>query len=128
MPANVYYDNDADLGLIADKKVAILGLRLAGARARVEPEGLRHRRVRRPARGLEVEGEGRSRGAAVLPTAEAVREADIVMVLLPDTEQKKVYEADIAPNLVDGELARVRARLQHPLRARSRRPPVSTCG
>ena len=38
----------------------------------------------------------------MLPTADAVREADIVMVLLPDTEQKKVYEADIAPNLVDG--------------------------
>ena len=38
----------------------------------------------------------------MLPTAEAVREADIVMILLPDTEQKKVYEADIEPNLVDG--------------------------
>jgi ketol-acid reductoisomerase len=38
----------------------------------------------------------------VLPTAEAVREADIVMILLPDTEQKKVYEAEIEPNLVDG--------------------------
>ena len=38
----------------------------------------------------------------MLPTGEAVAAADIVMVLLPDTEQKKVYEADIAPNLVDG--------------------------
>jgi ketol-acid reductoisomerase len=38
----------------------------------------------------------------VLPTGEAVAAADIVMVLLPDTEQKKVYEADIAPNLQPG--------------------------
>ena len=38
----------------------------------------------------------------MLPTGEAVKAADIVMVLLPDTEQKKVYEADIKPNLVDG--------------------------
>jgi ketol-acid reductoisomerase len=39
----------------------------------------------------------------VLSTADAVRAADIVMVLLPDTEQKRVYQADIAPNLSEGD-------------------------
>jgi ketol-acid reductoisomerase len=39
----------------------------------------------------------------VLTPAEAVRQSDIIMVLLPDTEQKKVYEADIAPNLSPGD-------------------------
>src|SRR6516162_5120264 len=102
MPANVYYENDADLGLIVDKKVAILGygsqghahalnLKDSGVDVRV---GLRE--------GSTSSAKAHAAGLRVLPTAEAVREADIVMVLLPDTEQKKVYEADIAPNLADG--------------------------
>ena len=102
MPATVYYDNDADTGLIADKLVAILGYGSQGHAHALNLKdsgvdvvvGLREGRNRRPRR--------RQRDLRVLPTADAVREADIVMVLLPDTEQKKVYEADIAPNLVDG--------------------------
>jgi ketol-acid reductoisomerase len=39
----------------------------------------------------------------VLPTAEAVAEADVIMVLLPDTEQQAVFEQDIAPNLNEGD-------------------------
>ena len=50
--------------LIADKQGRDPRLRLAGPRARAEPEGLRHRRDRRPARGLELEGEGRGGRAA----------------------------------------------------------------
>src|SRR6516162_3920058 len=102
MPANVYYENDADLGLIVDKKVAILGygsqghahalnLKDSGVDVRV---GLRE--------GSTSSAKAHAAGLTVLPTGEAVKAADIVMVLLPDTEQKKVYEADIAPNLVDG--------------------------
>ena len=44
------------------------------------------------------------------------RKPTSIMVLLPDTEQARVYEDDIEPNLDDARLARVRARLQHPLR------------
>jgi ketol-acid reductoisomerase len=43
-------------------------------------------------------------GLRVLDTAEAVREADVVMVLLPDTSHKAVYETDVAPNLKDGDM------------------------
>ena len=46
------------------------------------------------------------------------------MVLLPDTEQARVYEEDIEPNLDDAQLARVRPRLQHPLRPD---PPAEGC-
>ena len=49
--------------------------------------------------GSKSKAKAEATGLRVLPTADAVREADIVMVLLPDTEQKKVYEADIAPNM-----------------------------
>ena len=100
--AAIYYDADADLALLDGRKVAVLGygsqghahalnLRDSGVDVRV---GLRE--------GSASKAKAEAAGLRVLPTADAVREADIVMVLLPDTEQKKVYEADIAPNLVDG--------------------------
>jgi ketol-acid reductoisomerase len=102
MPATVYYDNDADTGLIADKLVAILGYGSQGHAHALNLKdsgidvvvGLRE--------GSKSKAKAEAAGLRVLPTADAVREADIVMVLLPDTEQKKVYEADIEPNLVDG--------------------------
>ena len=102
MPANVYYDNDADTALIADRKVAILGygsqghahalnLRDSGVDVRV---GLR--------KGSASRAKAEGAGLRVLDTADAVREADIVMVLLPDTEQARVYREEIEPNLADG--------------------------
>jgi ketol-acid reductoisomerase len=102
MPATVYYDNDADTGLIADKLVAILGYGSQGHAHALNLKdsgidvvvGLRE--------GSKSKAKAEAAGLRVLPTADAVREADIIMVLLPDTEQKKVYEADIEPNLVDG--------------------------
>src|SRR5215831_11859392 len=103
MAANVYYENDADLGLIADKKVAILGYGSQGHAHALNLKdsgvdvivGLRE--------GSSSKAKAEEAGLTVLPTGEAVAAADIVMVLLPDTEQKKVYEADIAPNLSDGD-------------------------
>ena len=102
MPATVYYDKDADTGLIADKLVAILGYGSQGHAHALNLKdsgidvvvGLRE--------GSKSIAKAEAAGLRVLPTPEAVREADIIMVLLPDTEQKKVYEADIEPNLADG--------------------------
>lgn len=102
MPANVYYDHDADTALIADKRVAILGY---GSQGHAHALNLRDSGVDVVVglrEGSASRAKAEAAGLRVLPTAEAVREADIVMVLLPDTEQKKVYEADIAPNLADG--------------------------
>ena len=102
MPATVYYENDADQGLLAGKTVAILGYGSQGHAHALNLKdsgvdvvvGLRE--------GSASKAKAEAAGLRVLPTGEAVAAADIVMVLLPDTEQKKVYEADIAPNLVDG--------------------------
>ncbi len=102
MAATVYYDKDANSALIADKKVAILGYGSQGhAHALNLKEsgvdvivGLRE--------GSSSKAKAEAAGLTVLPTGEAVAAADIVMVLLPDTEQRHVYEADIAPNLKPG--------------------------
>ena len=115
--ANVYYEKDADRSLIAEPQGGDHRLRLAGPRPRPEPEGLGRRRARRPARGLGVEGQGRGGGPArCVSIAEATAEADVIMILLPDTEQKAIYEADIAPNLGRRRRPALRPRLQHPLR------------
>src|SRR3954467_9344791 len=97
--ANVYYEKDADRSLIADRKVAILGygsqghahalnLKDSGIDVRV---GLRG--------GSSSKAKAESAGLKVLTTAEACAEADLIMVLLPDTEQRDVYEKDIEANL-----------------------------
>ena len=102
MPATVYYENDADLGLIADKLVAILGYGSQGHAHALNLKDSGIDVVVGLRAGSKSQAKAEAAGLRVLPTGDAVREADIVMVLLPDTEQKKVYEADIAPNLVDG--------------------------
>ena len=103
MAASVYYDNDAETALIADRKVAILGY---GSQGHAHALNLKDSGVDvcvglREGSGSKAKAE--NAGLRVLSTADAVREADIVMVLLPDTEQKRVYEADIAPNLSEGD-------------------------
>ena len=102
MPATIYYDDDADLGLLVGKKVAVLGY---GSQGHAHALNLKESGVDVVV-GLREGSSSRAKaeeaGLAVLPTADAVQAADIVMVLLPDTEQKRVYEADIAPNLTPG--------------------------
>jgi len=101
--ANVYYEKDADRSLIADRKVAILGygsqghahalnLKESGIDVRV---GLRE--------GSSSKAKAEAAGLKVLGLSEASAEADLIMVLLPDTEQRDIYEAHIAPNLSDGD-------------------------
>jgi len=102
--ATIYHEDDADPGVLADQKIAILGygsqghahaqnLRDSGLDVRV---GLRPRSASR-ARAEEV-------GLRVLDTAEAVGEADVIMCVLPDTSHGAVYAADIAPNLNEGDM------------------------
>ena len=102
MPANVYYQDAADSSIIQSKKVAILGygsqghahalnLRDSGVDVRV---GLRE--------GSASRKKAEEAGIKVMTPGEAVADADVVMVLLPDTEQARVYDAEIAPNLRDG--------------------------
>jgi ketol-acid reductoisomerase len=102
MPATISYDDDADLGLLSGKKVAVLGYGSQGHAHALNLKdsgvdvvvGLRD--------GSSSAPKAEEAGLTVLSTADAVKAADITMVLLPDTEQKRVYESDIAPNLEKG--------------------------
>jgi ketol-acid reductoisomerase len=102
--ATIYYEKDTDPGVLADQKIAVLGY---GSQGHAHSQNLRDSgldvRV-----GLRAGSASRAKaedaGLPVLDTADAVREADVIMCVLPDTSHGKVYAADIAPNLKDGDM------------------------
>ena len=101
--ANVYYAKDADPGLIAGRKVAIVGYGSQGhAHAQnLADSGVDVRVALRE--GSSSKAKAEAAGLRVVPVAQAAQEADLVMILLPDTEQAAVYEASIAPHLNPGD-------------------------
>ncbi len=102
--AEIYYDDDADLALIAARTVAVLGY---GSQGHAHALSLRDSgvdvRVGLP-EGSTSRAKAEQEGLRVVTPAEAVGEADVVMVLAPDTVQRRLYESDIAPHLSDGDL------------------------
>jgi ketol-acid reductoisomerase len=103
MPAKVYSDKDADLSVLQNKTLAVLGF---GSQGHAHALNLKDS-------GLNVivglyDGSksipvAEEKGFTVVSTAEAVREADVIFVAIPDTKQAKAYEQDIAPNLSKGK-------------------------
>ncbi len=101
--ANIYYDDDADLDLLKDKKIAIIGY---GSQGHAHALNLQDN-------GMDVrvglyEGSkswpiAEANGLTVKTTAEAAEEADIIMILAPDTKQSAIYYDSIAPYLEPGD-------------------------
>ena len=116
---------DGNLGLL-DGKVAVIGY---GSQGHAHALNLRDS-------GVQVEvglregspswGEAEATGLTVRTVADAVAGAQLVAILLPDQVQPQVFTEHVEPNLAPGRRGAVRPRLQHPLRARSRRPPGTT--
>ena len=98
----VYYDKDADLSLIKGKKVTIVGY---GSQGHAHAQNLRDSGVNVTV-GLRKGGAswGKAEGAGLKVTeiADAVREADVVMILLPDENIPGVYKNDVEPNIKQG--------------------------
>src|SRR5215813_12372845 len=103
MPATVYYEADADVSLIQGRKVAILGYGSQGhAHAlNLRDSGIDVRVGLREGSASRAKAEGA--GLRVLSTADAAAEADLIMVLLPDTDQAEIYTRDIEPSLGSGD-------------------------
>lgn len=102
MPANIYYDKDADLDALEGKTVAIVGY---GAQGHAHAQNLRDSGVEVVVAELEGTANydvARSHGFEPVSAAEAAGRADILAFLVPDTAQPAVWEKAIGPNLKKG--------------------------
>ncbi|MEK4252490.1 ketol-acid reductoisomerase [Ureibacillus sp. FSL K6-2830] len=97
----MYYHNEIDETVLKEKKIAVIGYGSQGhAHAQnLKESGFDVRVGIRPGKSAE---QAKEDGLAVKTVAEASKEADVIMILLPDEVQKAVYEAEIAPNLEPG--------------------------
>ncbi|MCS6801344.1 MAG: ketol-acid reductoisomerase [Chloroflexota bacterium] len=102
--ARLYYDSDADLSLIEGRRIAIIGYGSQGhAHAlNLRDSGLDVRVGLYP--GSKSWARAQAAGLPVRTVSEAAAEADIIMLLIPDTSQPKVYREEIAPHLTPGKM------------------------
>jgi ketol-acid reductoisomerase len=103
MPAEVFYDDDADLSIIQGRKVAVIGY---GSQGHAHSLSLRDSGVDVVV-GLQEGSKSRAKaeeqGLRVMTPADASAWADVIMVLAPDTAQRKIYSESIAPHLSAGK-------------------------
>jgi ketol-acid reductoisomerase len=98
----VYYDKDADLSIIRGKKVAIIGY---GSQGHAHAQNLKDSGVQVVVglrEGSSSVDKAKRAGLSVKNVADAVRDADVVMIVAPDEQHKKIYEESVAPNLKKG--------------------------
>ena len=103
MPAKVYTDNDADLGVFKNKTLAIIGYGSQGHAHALNLKDSGCKVIIGLYPGSKSRQVATQHGLEVVDTAEAVRRADVIMVALPDMKQADVYVRDILPNLAKGK-------------------------
>ena len=116
MPAKIYYDKDADLSLLKNKTIAILGY---GSQGHAHAQNLRDSGCKvivaelpgTPNGDLAVKD-----GFSPITAAEATKQADIITILLPDELQGEIFRTQIRDNLAPGNVLGLLARVQRPLR------------
>jgi ketol-acid reductoisomerase len=104
MPAKIYYDQDADLGLLRGKKIAVIGYGSQGHAHALNLKdsgqdvivGLYH--------GSKSWTKAEKDGLKVVPVADAAKMGDVVMILLPDQTQRQVFEESIRAGLGKGKM------------------------
>jgi ketol-acid reductoisomerase len=99
----MFYDDDADLSLIQGKNVAVLGY---GSQGHAHSLSLRDSgvdvRIGLP-EGSKSRAKAEAEGLRVLTPAEAVQEADVIVILAPDHKQRELYKNDVEPHLAEGD-------------------------
>ena len=103
MPAKVYTDKDADLGVFAKKTLAVLGFGSQGHAHALNLKDSGCKVIIGLYKGSKSKAVAEKYGFEVVETGEAVRRADVILVGLPDMKQASVYEQDILPNLSKGK-------------------------
>ena len=102
--AQIYYDADANLDLLSEKKIAILGY---GNQGHAHALNLRDSGCDVVV-GLAAESKSRQRaeadGFAVLPSSVAAKQADMIMLLAPDQDHREIFEREIRPVLTSGKM------------------------
>ncbi len=102
--ATMFYDKDADISLIRRRKVAVIGY---GSQGHAHALNLQDSGVDvvvgLPASSKSAD-KARAAGVKVMTVADAAKWADVIMMLIPDTRQAKVYDTEIKPSLTAGKM------------------------
>ncbi|HEX2439381.1 MAG TPA: ketol-acid reductoisomerase [Methylomirabilota bacterium] len=104
MPAKIYYDQDADLGLLKGKKIAIMGYGSQGHAHALNLRDSGQDVVIGLYKGSKSWAAAEKDGLKVAPVADAAKLGDVVMILLPDQTQRQVFEESIRGGLGKGKM------------------------
>jgi ketol-acid reductoisomerase len=101
--AKVYTDKDADLGVLKNKTLAVLGFGSQGHAHALNLKDSGLKVIIGLYEGSKSIAVAEEKGFEVFTTAEAVKRADVIMLAIPDTKQPTAYKKDIEPNLTKGK-------------------------
>ena len=102
--ATLYYDKDADLSLLEGKTIAVIGYGSQGHAHALNARDNGQKVIVGLHEGSKSKAKAETDGLEVFTVAEATKQADIVMLLIPDTRQGAVFSEHIAPNLKPGAM------------------------
>jgi len=104
MPAKIFYDQDADLGLLRGKKIAIIGYGSQGHAHALNLKDSGQDVVIGLYKGGKSWARAEKDGHKVAPVADAAKMGDVVMILLPDQTQREVFEQSIRSAMSKGKM------------------------
>src|SRR5947207_12404439 len=104
MPAKIFYDQDADLGLLKGRKIAIIGYGSQGHAHALNLHDSGQDVVVGLYKGSKSWAKAEKDGLKVAPVADAAKLGDVVMILLPDPTQREVFEQSVRGAMHKGKM------------------------
>ncbi len=104
MAAKIYYDRDADLSLLQGKTIAIIGYGSQGHAHALNAKDSGLNVIVGLHEGSKSKAVAEAAGLKVYSVADAVKQADVIMVVIPDTKQADLWDKEIAPNIKPGAM------------------------